>query len=179
MKRVGIVGIGGIGAFGVAFAKALGAETIVAIGHTASKKDLAMDLGATDFVATGDGKTNPLVPKYRAGLDLIIVTANNADQRYDYYLQALRPLGHLINVAIPESPTMPIPIGGLCFSGANIGGSAIGGPKQIAEMYALAAEKKPKFLIEKRDMKDANQAVVDMSNGKPRFRYALINEGME
>lgn len=45
-KRVGIVGIGGIGAFGLAFAKALGATTIVAISTTGSKKDLAMQLGA-------------------------------------------------------------------------------------------------------------------------------------
>lgn len=45
---------------------------------------------------------------------------------------------------------MPIPIGALLFSGANIGGSAIGGVPQIEKMLKLAGDKKPKFLIEKR-----------------------------
>lgn len=176
VKNVGIVGIGGIGHFGIAFAKAMGCENIVAIGHSPGKKDLAMELGATDFIATGDGDLNPLLEKYQKKLDLIIVTANNPDQKYDWYVQALRPLGHVINIAIPEAPVMPIPIGALAFHGANIGGSAVGSPSQIADMLEFAAKTKPNFMIETRPMKDANQAVVDMSNGKPRFRYTLVNE---
>lgn len=176
VKRVGIVGIGGIGAFGVAFARAMGAEEVVAIGHSPSKKELAMELGATDFVAMGHSEKNPLLEKYHKGLDLIILTANNADQRYDWLAQALRPLGHVINVAIPEEKVMPIPVVDLVFAGANIGGSAIGPPKQIREMLEFAAKTKPKFMIEQRKLSDANQAVQDMAAGKPRFRYCLVND---
>ncbi|CAO1628005.1 unnamed protein product [Sympodiomycopsis kandeliae] len=176
VKRVGIVGIGGIGAFGVAFAKALGADEVVAIGHTPSKRDLALELGATDYVALGDGDKNPLKEKYNKKLDLIVVTANNHDQHYDWYVQALRPRGHVVNIAIPHEPAMPIPIGALIGSGANIGGSLVGPPKQIKEMLEFAAKTKPKFLIENRKLSDANQAVQDMAAGKPRFRYCMEND---
>ena len=41
-KRVGIIGIGGLGHFGLLYAKALGADKIVAISRKASKKDDAL-----------------------------------------------------------------------------------------------------------------------------------------
>lgn len=148
VKRVGIVGIGGIGAFGVAFAKALGAEKVVAISSTSSKKDLAFEMGATDFVAMKDAPNDH--KRFRRSLDLIITTANNPDQPYDKYLWMLRPRGHLVNISVPEETVMPIPVKAMIFSGASMGGSAIGGPKQISDMLQLAADKKPKFYIQKR-----------------------------
>lgn len=173
-KRVGIIGVGGIGAFGIAFAKALGAEQIVAISTTSNKESLARELGATDFVAMKDKPDDH--KRFRRSLDLIIATANNHDQPYDKFCWMLRPRGHLINIAVPEQAVMPIPVGALIFSGASIGGSAIGGIPQITKMLQIAADKKPNFMIEKRSMKDANQAVKDMVDGKPRFRYSLMNE---
>ena len=55
-KKVGIVGIGGLGHFGILFAKALGAE-VVAISTSESKKEDAMKMGATKFIATNKGKS--------------------------------------------------------------------------------------------------------------------------
>jgi D-arabinose 1-dehydrogenase-like Zn-dependent alcohol dehydrogenase len=54
-KTVGIVGIGGLGHFGLIFAKALGAE-VVAISHTDSKKADAEKMGVSKFVSTSKGK---------------------------------------------------------------------------------------------------------------------------
>ncbi|SOV03891.1 related to ADH6 - NADPH-dependent alcohol dehydrogenase [Ustilago sp. UG-2017a] len=45
-KRVGVVGIGGLGHFALIFAKALGAQKITAISHTHSKEGLTRKLGA-------------------------------------------------------------------------------------------------------------------------------------
>lgn len=59
---------------------------------------------------------------------------------------------------------------------AKIGGSIIGAPHEIEEMLQLAADKKIKAWINERPMKDANQAVVDMDNGKARYRFVLVNE---
>lgn len=174
-KRVAIVGVGGIGAFGLNWAKALGADEIVAISTTASKKDLAMQLGATDFLAMKDDPEGH--KKYRRHFDIILNTAADENMDFDKFVFMLRPRGHLINIAVPEKPCKPVPIGALLFSGANIGGSAIAGRAQLREMLDLAVSAKPNFMIEKRKMSEANEAVKDMVAGKPRFRYTLMAEG--
>ncbi len=61
-------------------------------------------------------------------------------------------------------------------NGIKIGGSAVGSPGVIREMLELAAEKNIKPWIEKRSLKDANEAILDLAAGKPRFRYVLVNE---
>lgn len=43
-------------------------------------------------------------------------------------------------------------------------------------MLKLAVDKKIKPWIEKRSMEDANQAIVDVEQGKARYRYVLVNE---
>jgi alcohol dehydrogenase (NADP+) len=50
-KRVGIVGIGGLGHFGLLWAKALGADKVVAISRTDAKKEDAFKMGADEFVS--------------------------------------------------------------------------------------------------------------------------------
>lgn len=59
--------------------------------------------------------------------------------------------------------------------GIKVGGSAIGSPAEISEMLELTAEKNIKPWIQERPMKDANQAVIDMVDGKARYRYVLVN----
>jgi D-arabinose 1-dehydrogenase-like Zn-dependent alcohol dehydrogenase len=49
-KRVGIVGIGGLGHFGLLWAKAMGAH-VVAISRTNAKKEDALKMGADSFVS--------------------------------------------------------------------------------------------------------------------------------
>ena len=41
-KKVGIVGVGGLGHFGLLYAKALGAEKVVAISRSNAKKEDAL-----------------------------------------------------------------------------------------------------------------------------------------
>lgn len=176
VKRVGVVGIGGLGHFALIFAKALGAEKITAISHTHSKEELARKLGATDFIASGD--KDPY-SAHKRSLDLLILTNNNADMPITDYLTLVRPHGKVVAVGVPEEPCMPTPLPALAFSGVFLGGSLIGGPKVIKEMLELAAKQNLKPMIEERDMKDANQVVTDMDAGKPRFRYVMVNKDYE
>ncbi len=176
VKKVGVVGIGGIGAFGLAFAKALGAEQIVAISRSESKKAEALKLGATEILATGSGEG--WEKKYKKELDLILVTSNEPQMPLDKYATMLRPFGKVVVIGLPEGGIKTAtPLGPLIQNNTFIGGSAIGGTKLIREMLQLAADKKDSinFMIEQRDMKEANQAILDMQEGKPRFRYSLIN----
>jgi alcohol dehydrogenase (NADP+) len=84
------------------------------------------------------------------------------------YLQLLRTNGRFIQVGAPEE---------LIPKGLFIGGSAIGSPDDIREMLQLAADKKVKPWIQERPMKDANSVILDMDQGKARYRYTLVNEG--
>lgn len=52
----------------------------------------------------------------------------------------------------------------------------IGSPKEIREMLQLAADRNIRPMIEERSMKDANQTLIDMDNGRARYRYVLVNE---
>lgn len=49
-KKIGIIGIGGLGHFGILSAKALGCEEITAISRTSAKKEDALKMGATSFI---------------------------------------------------------------------------------------------------------------------------------
>lgn len=53
-KSVGIVGVGGLGHFGVLLAKAMGADKVVGISRKNSKRDDVLKLGADVYIATDD-----------------------------------------------------------------------------------------------------------------------------
>lgn len=176
VKRVGVVGIGGLGHFALLFAKALGAEKITAISHTHSKEKLARELGATDFIASAD---KDAYAPHKRSLDLLILTNNNADMPIHEYLSLVRPHGKVVAVGIPEQPCQPTPLPALAFTGVFLGGSLIGGPSVIKEMLQLAAKQNLKPMIEQRDMSDANQVLKDMDAAKARFRYVMVNKDYE
>jgi alcohol dehydrogenase (NADP+) len=58
----------------------------------------------------------------------------------------------------------------------SIAGSNIGTPAEISRMLDLAVEKGVKPWVQTRPLTEANQAVIDLAEGKPRFRYVLVNE---
>ncbi|KAI0025388.1 zinc-binding dehydrogenase [Xylariomycetidae sp. FL0641] len=173
-KTVGVVGVGGLGHFAVLFAKALGAK-VVGISRKASKRDEVLKLGADSYIATDDDQD--WVAKNRRSVDLIICTVSSAKMPMEGYLSLLKTHGTLIQVGAPDGGELP-PINAftLIFNGVKVGGSATGAPWEIRQMLQLAADKKIKPWVEKRPMKDANKAIVDMEEGKARYRYVLVNE---
>jgi alcohol dehydrogenase (NADP+) len=54
--------------------------------------------------------------------------------------------------------------------------SLVGSPNEIREMFQLVAEKEIRPWIEEIPMKDANKTIVDMEDGKARYRYVLVND---
>ena len=78
-KDVGILGVGGLGHFGILFAKALGAN-VTAISHTASKDADAKKMGADKMIHTGDDVAAAVKGNERS-LDLIICTASTSRTR--------------------------------------------------------------------------------------------------
>ncbi len=79
-KRVGIIGVGGLGHFGVLFAKALGADKVVAISRKTGKSEDALKMGADLYIATDDEPD--WATKYTRSLDLIVCTVSSTKVRY-------------------------------------------------------------------------------------------------
>lgn len=173
-KKVGIVGVGGLGHFAVLFARALGADKVVAISRKASKRDEAIKLGADEYIATDDDKD--WEKNNKRSLDLIVSTVSSAKMPLTSYLGLLRVHGTYIQVGAPDGGELP-PVNAftLLANGIHLGGSGIGSPDEIKEMLQLAADQKIKPWVQKRPMKEANAAIVDMEAGKARFRYVLEN----
>ncbi|KAF5662419.1 zinc-binding dehydrogenase [Fusarium heterosporum] len=174
-KAVGIVGVGGLGHFGVLFAKALGADKVVGVSRKASKKEEVLKLGADSYIATDDDEN--WSEAGAQSLDLIVCTVSSDKMPLDGYLKLLKVGGTFVQVGAPDEGKLPaLNIFTMLMSGLKFAGSGIGPPSQIKEMLQLAAEKNIQPWIEQRPMKEANQAVVDLVAGKPRFRYVLVNE---
>lgn len=153
--------------------KALGCDKVVAISRSSNKKADAMKMGADHFIATEDkdwAKNNSRT------LDLIVSTVSSPDMPLGDYLRLLRTNGQFIQVGAPEDPIPSISAFALIQKGVKIGGSAIGSPEQIIEMLELSAKKGVHPWIQKRPLNDANKTLVDMNDGKARYRYVLVNE---
>lgn len=98
-KRVGIVGVGGLGHFGILFAKALGASKVVAISRNSKKKEDAMKMGADDLIATEEDKD--WAKKNANSLDLIVSTVYTPKLPLADYLSLLDIQGTFIQVGAP------------------------------------------------------------------------------
>ncbi|KAI0798846.1 zinc-binding dehydrogenase [Xylaria sp. FL0064] len=174
-KSVGVVGVGGLGHFAVLFAKAMGADKVVGISRKSSKRDDVLKLGADEYIAT-DEDENWHKPHFRS-LDIIICTANSTSLPMSKYLSLLKRAGDFVQVGAADGGGFPpLEVFPLLTAGVKISGSATGAPWEIEQMLQLAADKKIKPWVEERPMKDANQAIIDMEEGKARYRYVLVNE---
>lgn len=171
-KKVGVVGIGGLGHLALQWSNALGAETY-ALSHSDSKLADAAKLGvkpenfiiAKDIEATGD--------KWNRSLDLIICTSSHLLPIEELYFKMLRPEGTLVLCGLPEDKLPSFYAQRLVGKSISLAGSLIGGTGEIEEMLALAAAKNIRPWIEVRPLSEASQAVKDLEDGKARYRYVL------
>ena len=133
-KRVGIVGLGGLGHMGVKIAHALGAEVTVFSRSDAKAQD-ALDHGADHYANTSDPETFQRLAK---SFDLIINTVS-AELDINAYLRLLALDGTLVNVGAPSEP-MPVHAFSLIPNRRSFAGSAIGGIRETQEMLDFCAE---------------------------------------
>lgn len=154
--------------------KALGCRDITAISRKSNKREDALKMGATKFIATDEEQDWD--QKNRKTLDLIICTVSSHKMPLSSYVELLRIHGSLILVGVPEDSLPPFKADILIDRRAKIGGSAVGSPQQIRDMLKLAVEKQVHPWINLYSMQDANKAVVDFEEGKPRYRFVLQNK---
>jgi uncharacterized zinc-type alcohol dehydrogenase-like protein len=133
-KKVGIMGLGGLGHMGLKFAHALGAETTV-FSHSPEKESDAKAMGADHFVETKDIKS---LAKLNKRFDLILNTVS-ADLDLDPYLQFLKLDGTLVVIGLPGKP-YAIYAGTLLGQRRSLAGSMIGGIAQLQEMLNFCGQ---------------------------------------
>lgn len=173
-KKVGIVGLGGIGHFGLLFAKALGAETYV-ISRSRKKEADALAMGADGYLATADGEN------WNEGhimtFDLIINTASsNEGFNLGAYLKLLDVHGRWISVGLPEGEGQMVKTQDFLMNGCLIGGSHLGSRKETLAMLKLAAEKGVKSWVEEIDISEGGlkEALLRLHANEVRYRFTLV-----
>jgi uncharacterized zinc-type alcohol dehydrogenase-like protein len=134
-KKVGIIGLGGLGHMGVKFAVAMGADVTV-FSHSPSKESDAKQMGAHHFVSTKDPAN---LKKLEKQYDLLLNTVS-ADIDLEPYLQMLKLDGTLVVIGLPGKP-YAINAGTLLGQRRSLSGSMIGGIAQLQEMLNFCGDK--------------------------------------
>lgn len=136
-KKVGVIGIGGLGHYAILFAKALGCE-VYAFSHSSSKEADCVKMGVDHYILDSPGFQN----QYQYALDIIISTRDATEGfPLQEYISMLNIHGKFICVALPEKPLPHITGFTLLNNGSFIGGSHIGSKTEALDMLKLAAEK--------------------------------------
>ncbi|KAJ3994727.1 chaperonin 10-like protein [Lentinula boryana] len=166
-KRVGIIGLGGLGHVAVKIAKALGSEVTV-FSQTDSKKELALQFGADAYVATSDPKA---FDRLGRKFDIILNTVS-AKVPLEKYLSSLRRDGSLVQVGVPPEP-LQIPPFSLLPQRNGIHGTLIGGIAETQKMLDLCGEKQIFPEIEVVPASYINEAYDRVVKSQVKFRFVI------
>jgi uncharacterized zinc-type alcohol dehydrogenase-like protein len=166
-KKVGIVGLGGLGHMGVKFAHALGAHTVV-FTTSPNKKEDALRLGADEVVVS---KNPDEMKKHAFSFDFILDCVS-ADHDINAYLQLLKRDGNLTLVGAPEKP-LQVAAFNLLFGRKSLSGSPIGGLKETQEMLDFCGEKGITSDIELIPVQKVNEAYGRLLKSEVKYRFVI------
>jgi uncharacterized zinc-type alcohol dehydrogenase-like protein len=169
-KRVGIVGIGGLGHMGIKLARAMGAH-VVAFTTSESKRQDAEALGAHEVVVSRDA--NAMAAQAQQ-LDLIINTVA-APHDLDAFLTLLKRDGTMVLVGAPSSPHPSPQVFNLITKRRALAGSMIGGIPETQEMLDFCAEHGIVADIEMIGASEINEAYERMLEGDVKYRFVIDN----
>lgn len=166
-KKVGIVGLGGLGHMGLKFAHAFGAE--VALFTTSpSKAEDAKRLGADIVIIS----TNPDEMQAHAGSFDFILDCVSAPHDINAYIQLLKRDGTIVSVGVPEKP-FQVATMGLVFGRRSFAGSLIGGIPETQEMLDFCAEHGITSDVEVIKIDEINTAYERMLKSDVKYRFTI------
>ncbi|CAG8667694.1 11828_t:CDS:2, partial [Dentiscutata heterogama] len=168
-NKVGVAGVGGLGHLAIQWAAKMGAE-VTAISHSSEKRDEAIKLGATHFLNILEPND---VKKFTHSQDIILSTSCNPNTDWSKYMNFIKNHGTLILVGLPEAP-LQIPVFAF-MRFVKVEGSLIGGRQDIKDMLAFAVKHNVRPWVQKVPMKDVNEGIKIVLNGKARYRVVLEN----
>jgi uncharacterized zinc-type alcohol dehydrogenase-like protein len=166
-KKVGVVGLGGLGHMGVKFAHALGAHTVV-FTTSPGKKDDALRLGADEVVISRNADE---MAKHAGSFDFIL-DAVSADHDINAYIQLLRRDGDLCLVGAPEKP-LSVAAFGLLFGRKSLSGSPIGGLPETQEMLDFCGQNNITADVEVIPIQKVNEAYERLLKADVKYRFSI------
>jgi uncharacterized zinc-type alcohol dehydrogenase-like protein len=172
-KKVGIVGIGGLGHMGIKIAHAMGAH-VVAFTTSDSKRRDALELGASEVVVS----RNEREMRAHAGTFDVILDTVAASHSLDAFTTLLKRDGALVLVGVPEHPHPAPNVGNLIFKRRTIAGSLIGGIAQTQEMLDFCAEKGIVAEIEMITAQQIDKAYDRMVKSDVKYRFVIDNASL-
>jgi uncharacterized zinc-type alcohol dehydrogenase-like protein len=166
-RKVGVVGLGGLGHMGVKFAHAFGAHTVV-LTTSASKKEDAQRLGADEVIVTRDANE---MQKHAGSFDFILDTVS-ADHDINAYLNLLVTDGTLTLVGLPSQP-LSVAAFGLLLGRKRLAGSLIGGIAETQEMLDFCGANQIVSDVEVIGIQQVNEAYERLLKSDVKYRFSI------
>jgi alcohol dehydrogenase (NADP+) len=172
-KKVGIIGLGGLGHMGIKIAHALGAEVTV-LSHSLHKQEDGRRMGADHFLATSDPMT---FEKLKGSFDMIINTVS-VELDMNSYLNLLRLDGTMVIVGLPEKE-LSFGASSLTNARRRLAGSVIGGIQETQEMLEFCDKHKIYCDIELTPIQRVNEAYQRVVNSDVKYRFVIDMKSLE
>jgi uncharacterized zinc-type alcohol dehydrogenase-like protein len=167
-KKVGIVGLGGLGHMGVKLAHAMGAH-VVLFTTSPSKIEDGKRLGADEVVISKD----PEQMKAHANSFDLIVNTVAAQHDLNPFIELLRRDGTMTLVGAPEHDHPSPQVFNLILKRRRLAGSLIGGIAETQEMLDFCGKHGITSDIEMIKMQDINNAYERMLKSDVKYRFVI------
>ena len=166
-KKVGVVGLGGLGHMGVKWAHAFGAYVVV-FTTSPNKTEDALSLGANEVVISRNADE---MKKHTGSFDFILdCVAANHD--INAYINLLARDGNITMVGAPEKP-LSITVFGLIFGRRSFSGSLIGGIAETQEMLDFCGQHNITADVEVIPIQKINEAYERMAKSDVKYRFSI------
>jgi uncharacterized zinc-type alcohol dehydrogenase-like protein len=166
-KKVGVVGLGGLGHMGVKFARAFGAHVVVFTTSPGKKED-ALRLGAHEVIISRNAEE---MQKHAGTFDFILDTIA-AEHDINAYLNMLGRDGNLTLVGAPEKP-LAVSAFALLFGRRSLSGSLIGGLKETQEMLDFCGKHNITADVEVIPIQKVNEAYERLVKADVKYRFSI------
>ncbi len=166
-KKVGVVGLGGLGHMGVKFAHAFGAHVVV-FTTSPDKTEDALRLGADEVVVSRNADE---MQKHAGSFDFILDTVS-AKHDINAYLNLLRPDGNITLVGAPEKP-LDVSALSLIMGRHSLSGSNIGGITETQEMLDFCGQHNITADVEVIPIQRVNEAYERLLKSDVKYRFAI------
>jgi len=166
-KKVGVVGLGGLGHMAVKFAHALGAHVVV-FTTSPKKKEDALRLGADEVVISRNADE---MQKHTSSFHFIL-DAVSADHDIGAYINLLRRDGNITLVGAPEKP-LAVSAFGLIMGRRSLSGSPIGGIPETQEMLDFCGQHNITSDVEVIPIQKVNEAYERLLKSDVKYRFSI------